>query len=123
MEQSMTCTLDRATSTRIGSRSNPMSQHELRGATCLVTGGAGLVGSHVVDQLIDAGAAEGRVLDNLVRGRGDNLPAAAARGPVRFILGDIRDRVAVQLVAAGCDYVFHQASLPITRCAESPREC
>ena len=51
----------------------------LEGATVLVTGGAGLIGSHIVDQLIDEGAGEIRVLDNLVRGRLANLAAAVAR--------------------------------------------
>ena len=48
----------------------------LKGSTVLVTGGAGLIGSHIVDRLIDAGAGEIRVLDNLVRGRRDNLASA-----------------------------------------------
>ncbi|MBI3469483.1 MAG: NAD-dependent epimerase/dehydratase family protein, partial [Planctomycetes bacterium] len=43
--------------------------YSLRGSTVLVTGGAGLVGSHIVDRLMDAGVREVRVLDNLVRGR------------------------------------------------------
>jgi UDP-glucose 4-epimerase len=95
----------------------------LNGATILVTGGAGLVGSHIVDQLIDRGAGEIRVLDNLVRGRHQNLAAAYARGPVMFLEGDVRDRDAVQSAVEGCDYVFHQAAIRITLCAERPREC
>src|SRR5207247_1248697 len=54
----------------------------LEGATVLVTGGAGLIGSHIVDRLMDAGAGEIRVLDNLVRGNRDNLAAATARRPI-----------------------------------------
>ena len=95
----------------------------LEGATVLVTGGAGLIGSHIIDLLIDAGAGEIRVLDNLVRGRRENLAAALARRPIRFLEGDIRDRTTVQRAVAGCDYIFHQAALRITRCAEEPREC
>ena len=56
----------------------------------LVTGGAGLIGSHIVDRLIDEGAGEIRVLDNLVRGRSENLAAALVRRPIRFIEGDVR---------------------------------
>ena len=50
----------------------------LSGATVLVTGGAGTIGSTLVDQLLDAGAAQVRVLDNLVRGREANLDDALA---------------------------------------------
>ena len=99
-----------------------MSQ-SLEGATVLVTGGAGLIGSHIVDRLIDEGAGEIRVLDNLVRGRHDNLATARARRPITFIEGDVRDRLAVARAVAGCDFVFHQAAIRITLCAERPREC
>jgi UDP-glucose 4-epimerase len=100
-----------------------MTTFGLRGATCLVTGGAGLIGSHIVDQLLDAGADEVRVFDNLSRGRRENLAHAQSRTGFRFILGDIRNQDAVQKATTGCDYVFHEAALRITRCAESPREC
>ena len=97
--------------------------HSLEGATVLVTGGAGLIGSHIVDRLIDEGAGEIRVLDNLIRGRSDNLASAMARRPIRFIEGDVRDPEAVRGAVEGCDYVFHQAAIRITLCAERPREC
>jgi UDP-glucose 4-epimerase len=95
----------------------------LEGATVLVTGGAGLIGSHIVDRLIDAGAGEIRVLDNLVRGTLDNLAEARARQPVTLLEGDVRDRDTVREAVRGCDYVFHQAAIRITLCAERPREC
>jgi UDP-glucose 4-epimerase len=97
--------------------------YALKGATVLVTGGAGLIGSHIVDGLLDEGAAEVRVLDNLVRGTHANLAAALRRGPVKFIEGDVRDGAAVRQAVAGCDYVFHQAAIRITLCAERPRDC
>lgn len=95
----------------------------LEGATVLVTGGAGLVGSHIVDRLIDEGAGEIRVLDNLIRGRMANLASARARKKINFIEGDVRDVSAVRSAVAGCDYVFHQAAIRITLCAETPRDC
>jgi UDP-glucose 4-epimerase len=95
----------------------------LRGATVLVTGGAGLIGSHIVDQLLDEGAGEIRVLDNLVRGRRENLAHALDSPQVAFLEGDVRDRAAVARAVCGCDYVFHQAAIRITLCAEQPREC
>jgi UDP-glucose 4-epimerase len=95
----------------------------LKGSTVLVTGGAGLIGSHIIDRLIDEGAGEIRVLDNLVRGRHANLAAAKSRRDLKFINGDVRDRETVSKAVAGCDYVFHQAAIRITLCAERPREC
>jgi UDP-glucose 4-epimerase len=97
--------------------------NRIDGSTVLVTGGAGLIGSTIVDQLLDAGAAEVRVLDNLVRGRMHNLEAARRRPGFVFVNADIRDREAVGRAVAGCDHVFHQAALRITLCAERPREC
>src|SRR2546427_278233 len=93
----------------------------MRGSRALVTGGAGLVGSHVVDQLVRAGAGEVVVLDNLTRGRADNLAWAAANGRVRTITGDIRDREAVARAMDGVEVLFHQAAIRITQCAEDPR--
>lgn len=66
--------------------------HSLEGSTVLVTGGAGLIGSHIVDQLIDEGVKQVRVLDNFVRGRRANLQSAERRQPVLWIVGDVRDR-------------------------------
>lgn len=97
--------------------------YSLNGATVLVTGGAGLIGSHIVDRLVEAGAGEIRVLDNLVRGNLDNLAAARARKPIKFLDGDVRDPETVAAAVGGCDYVFHQAAIRITLCAEKPREC
>jgi len=93
----------------------------LRGATALVTGGAGTIGSSVVDQLLDAGVAEVRVLDNLVRGRRANLQDALADPRTRLVEGDIRDRDLVHDLTQGSDLVFHLAAIRITQCAEEPR--
>lgn len=93
----------------------------LEGAQVLVTGGAGTIGSTLVDQLVAAGVARVDVLDNLVRGRRANLDAALASGRVNFIEGDIRDSGLVDEVTAGKDVVFHQAAIRITQCAEEPR--
>ena len=94
---------------------------ELSGASVLVTGGAGTIGSAIVDQLLDAGVAHVDVLDNLVRGRRDNLAGALASGRVTLVEGDLRDRDLVHDVVAGKDLVFHQAAIRITQCAEEPR--
>ncbi len=93
----------------------------LRGATALVTGGAGTIGSTVVDQLLDAGVAEIRVLDSLVRGRRANLRDALADPRTHLVEGDIRDRDLVHDITQGSDLVFHLAAIRITQCAEEPR--
>ncbi len=93
----------------------------IEGANILVTGGAGTIGSTLVDQLLEAGAAHVDVLDNLVRGRLANLDDAIATGRATLIDGDIRDRAVVDDAVAGKDIVFHQAAIRITQCAEEPR--
>lgn len=93
----------------------------LQGASVLVTGGAGTIGSTIVDQLLDAGAAHIDVLDNLVRGRVANLEGALASGRVTLVEGDLRDRDLVHDVTRGKDLVFHEAAIRITQCAEEPR--
>lgn len=98
-----------------------MSAVALKGSRALVTGGAGTIGSTIVDQLVAAGAEEVVVLDNLVRGRRANLSWALENGPVRFVEGDIRDRDLVCQLLDGIDVVFHQAAIRITQCAEEPR--
>jgi UDP-glucose 4-epimerase len=96
--------------------------NRIAGTRCLVTGGAGFIGSTIVDQLLDAGASDVVVLDNFVRGSWSNLTSAQDRGGVRVIKGDICDAALVDDLITGTDFVFHQAALRITRCAEAPRE-
>ncbi|RPF26090.1 NAD-dependent epimerase/dehydratase family protein [Georgenia muralis] len=93
----------------------------LHGAAALVTGGAGTIGSTLVDHLLDAGVAHVDVVDNLVRGRRENLADALASGRVQLVDGDIRDRDLVHDLTRGKDLVFHQAAIRITQCAEDPR--
>jgi UDP-glucose 4-epimerase len=95
----------------------------LEGARVVVTGGAGNVGSHVVDAAIQAGAQRVVAVDALVRGVPENLHAALATGRAELREMDIRDRAAVRDAIEGADIVFHQAALRWTRCQEEPRDC
>jgi UDP-glucose 4-epimerase len=98
-----------------------MRSSSLAGERILVTGGAGTIGSHLVDQLIDVGAEQVIVLDNFVRGRRDNLGQAMRSGIVEIVEGDICDQELVARLTRGIDVVFHQAAIRITQCAETPR--
>ncbi len=93
----------------------------MRDKRILITGGAGLIGSHITDQLIGDGPREIVILDNFVRGRRANLESALSRFPLTIVEGDIRDRELVSRVMQGIDVVFHQAAIRITQCAEEPR--
>ncbi len=83
-----------------------MSQ-ELRAKRILVTGGAGFIGSHIVDRLVDLGASV-VVLDDLSSGKLENL--AKSREKINFIKGDIRDEKALEAALDGVDAVSHQAA-------------
>jgi UDP-glucose 4-epimerase len=77
-------------------------------AVCLVTGGAGFIGSHLVDALVAAGH-EVRVLDNFSTGNRENLETV--RGSVRVIEGDVTRAEDVRRATEGVELVFHQAAL------------
>jgi UDP-glucose 4-epimerase len=87
----------------------------------LITGGAGLVGSHITDELVKQKVAEIVIFDNFTRGRQENLKSALTHGSVKSIEGDIRDRQLLANVMQGVDIVFHQAAIRINQCAEEPR--
>lgn len=94
---------------------------ELKGKKVVVTGGAGLVGSHIVDALVKE-QAEVVVYDNFVRGKRENLEWALANGKVTVVEGDIRDRELLQKTFAGMDYCFHEAAVWLKACQEEPRK-
>ena len=87
----------------------------------LITGGAGLIGSHIADLLVEEQPSEIVILDNFVRGRRENLERAASAFPLTIVEGDIRNRDLLARICRGVDIVFHQAAIRITQCAEEPR--
>jgi UDP-glucose 4-epimerase len=93
----------------------------MRTERVLITGGAGLVGSHIADLLVRENNPEIIVFDNFVRGRRENLSWAMAHGRIQIAEGDIRDPKLLREVMQGVDLVFHQAAIRITQCAEEPR--
>lgn len=77
--------------------------------SALVTGGAGFIGSHIVDRLVENGF-EVTIIDNLTAGRLENIGVHKGKGSFRFIEGDIRDWETVKRAVKGVDVVFHEAA-------------
>ena len=94
---------------------------QLAGRRFVVTGGSGFIGSHVVDALVRADAAEVVVLDASLIPR--NLAESEPSARVRSIEGDIRDPAVVRSALDGSDGVFHMAVLPLGGCVDDPRLC
>lgn len=94
----------------------------LRDSLCLVTGGAGFIGSHITEALLDAGARV-RVLDNFSTGFRHNLQPFLG-GNLEVIEGDASDSQLVDRAVAGVDYVFHQAAMAsVPRSIREPELC
>ncbi len=87
----------------------------------MITGGAGLIGSHLADRLASAEVDEILIYDNLSRGRVENLADSQSSGHVTLMEGDVRDRAALSRAVQGVDLVFHLAAIRLTQCAEEPR--
>jgi UDP-glucose 4-epimerase len=84
------------------------------GLRVLVTGGAGFIGSHLVDALMKSGY-EVRVVDNLSQGRIENISRWMGRPGFEFIKGDVTDEDLMRGAAKSCDAVFHLAANPEVR--------
>lgn len=100
-----------------------MVETALAGSRCLVTGGAGFIGSHLVDQLLNAGAGV-RVLDNLSTGFRHNLEHLDHDASVELIEGDASDSNAIDYAVQGIDYIFHLAAMAsVPRSLREPDLC
>ena len=94
---------------------------KIQGASFLVTGGAGFIGTNIVDTLLANGARKVRVLDNLSNGYIENVNEFKDNPRYEFREGDIRDLATCQSAVAGIDYVTHQAALgSVPRSIENP---
>ncbi len=87
----------------------------------VVTGGAGFIGSHLIEALVELGARV-TVIDNLRTGKLENLTAVISR--ITFIEGDIRDKELCRKVLTNTDVVFHLAAqISVPESVENPDEC
>jgi len=94
---------------------------QIKGSTVLITGGAGFIGSHIIDQLLLKKPKKIIVLDDFSRGTSANIEHATKSGIVEIITADIRKKAQIAPHMKGVDYVYHEAAVRITRCAEDPR--
>jgi UDP-N-acetylglucosamine 4-epimerase len=86
-------------------------QHDISDSTFLITGGAGFIGSNIVEYLLKYGAKKVRVLDNLCTGRISNIEPFFSNSAFEFIEADIRDLDVCRAACLDIDYVSHQAAL------------
>src|SRR5450432_1174 len=97
-------------------------RNKVKDSTILVTGGAGFIGSYVIEELIKLEPKKVIILDNLIRGSYANMKNFLKNPLVEFHNGDMRDLDLLENCISGTDYVFHMAALRINSCAANPRE-
>lgn len=95
----------------------------LQGSKVLVTGGAGFVGSHIVDLLLKEEVKKIYIIDNFIRGTKENIKHIVSDKRVEFVEGDIRNIALVNHFCRDVDFIFHQAAIRLLKCAEDPRLC
>jgi len=96
--------------------------NKVKDSVILVTGGAGFIGSYVIEELIPLEPKKIIIIDNLIRGSIPNMKNFIKNPLVEFHQGDLRDLDLLEKCMAGTDYVFHMAALRINSCAANPAE-
>jgi UDP-N-acetylglucosamine 4-epimerase len=91
--------------------SQPYHNESIRAKSFLVTGGAGFIGSNIVEYLLQHGAGKVRVLDNLSTGKKENIESYLQHPSFEFVEGDIRNTDTCRLAVQNMQYVSHQAAL------------
>lgn len=94
---------------------------DIQGKKLMVIGGAGLIGSHIVDRLCKEEVAQIKVMDNFRRGKHENLAQAVKDPRVTVVEGSITDKDLLLREMAGMDGVFLLAALWLGECVEDPR--
>ena len=96
--------------------------NKMENSKILVTGGAGFIGSYVVELLLGYRPEKIIILDNLIRGSHENMINFKDNPLVQFREGDIRNNELLEDCIKDCDYVFHMAALRINSCVANPKE-
>lgn len=96
--------------------------NKIYNSSILVTGGAGFIGSYVVEALLQHGPRKIIIIDNLIRGSYENMKSYIDNPVIEFIEGDIRNFQLLESCFKKVDYVFHMAALRINACAANPRD-
>ncbi|HIO71822.1 MAG TPA: NAD-dependent epimerase/dehydratase family protein, partial [Flavobacteriales bacterium] len=94
---------------------------EIRNSKILVIGGAGLIGSHIVEELVQEDVGQLVILDNFTRGKLENIEHLLQDDRVEYHEGDITHVDVLDHAVKGADYVFHLAALWLLHCHEFPR--
>ncbi len=97
-------------------------QNKIKDSIILVTGGAGFIGSYVIEELIPLQPKKIIIIDNFIRGTRANMKNFIHNPVVELHEGDIRDNELLDKCIAGTDFVFHMAALRINACAANPRD-
>jgi len=95
--------------------------NDLKDSRIVLIGGAGFVGSHIVDQLTREPVREIVVFDNFVRGKRSNLHLAERDPRVKIVDGSVTDLALLRQTLRGADYLFHLAALWLGECVHDPR--
>ena len=104
----------------MGNRETTATGTSLAGRRCLVTGGAGFIGSHLVEGLLQAGAGQVRVLDNFANGKRENLAAVADDPRLSVLARSVLDEEAAAVACRDVDVVFHLACLGVRHSLHAP---
>jgi UDP-glucose 4-epimerase len=94
--------------------------NKIKDSVILVTGGAGFIGSYVIEELIPLEPKKIIIIDNFIRGSRANMKNFQQNPRIEFHEGDIRDNNLLEKCIAGTDYIFHMAALRINACAANP---
>ena len=94
---------------------------EISNSKILVIGGAGLIGSHIVEELVQEDVGRLVIFDNFTRGKLENIEHVLQDDRVEYYEGDITHVDVLDYVVKGVDYVFHLAALWLLHCHEFPR--